>query len=443
MNIKKYLLGIVFTFALAFLISPQDVFASADPTWISQNNIVYMLEENGKYALESDIEINSSIACTFENNQEVTSSDGVASFELRGYSINMTGQGSAIEVKSGFLTISGDGTITGLKDYSVINVSGSSKLKISGKLTIGCKSSGPDTALLAKSGSTVILEGNPVFYGKVTKETADNETGFLEISGGNFYGAVSGATKITGGIFYGEAAIGSIDNNTVGDSCKRVTFKIADTTYAVEVVQSGSKVTVPVSTLDDGSNVSWCSDEKCTTTYDFASSAVSDNLTLYGKKISMISADSGAVKGESKSLGFTSNADYATFAYVVVDEHAITQGTDYTVKEGSTIVTLSPSYVASLPTGTHLIAIYSKINGENLGVSAYFTISEPSSSSSSSSEDENNSSSSEPVVETVAEPALDTVPKTGERDLSNAFLFFILSAACALTADTVKRLRHH
>ena len=438
MNIKKYLLGIIITFALAFLISPQDVFASGTPwKFIDQNNPVYVLQAQNEYYLNGDIKTENAIVCNVS----------VSAFHTSSHSINMTGQGSAIEVKSGSLPIDGDGTITITGDANpVIKVSGGT-LQISDGVTIGCKSSGPDTALLAKSGSTVILEGNPVFYGKVTKETADNETGSLEISGGNFYGAVSGATKITGGIFYGDA-INSIksDNtagNTVDTSCKTVTFNIADTTYAVEVVQSGSKVTVPVSTLDDGSNVSWCSDENCEQPYDFAKSTVSDNLTLYGKKISMISADSGAVKGESKSLGFTSNADYATFAYVVVDEHAITQGTDYTVKEGSTIVTLLPSYVASLSTGTHLIAIYSKINGENLGVSAYFTISEPSSSSSSSSEDENNSSSSEPVAETVAEPALDTVPKTGERDLSNAFLFFILSAACALTAVTVKRLRRH
>ena len=435
MNIKKYLLGIVFTFALAFLISPQDVFASGTPwNYINQNNPVYVLQAQNEYYLIGDIKTENAIVCNVS----------VSAFHTSSHSINMTGQGSAIEVKSGSLPIDGDGTITITGDANpVIKVSGGT-LQISDGVTIGCKSSGPDTALLAKSGSTVILEGNPVFYGKVTKETADNETGSLEISGGNFYGTVSGATKITGGIFYGDA-INSIksDNtagNTVDTSCKTVTFKIADTTYAVEVVQSDSKVTVPVSTLDDGSNVSWCSDENCEQPYDFAKSTVSDNLTLYGKKISMISADSGAVKGESKSLGFTSNADYGTFAYVVVDGCEITKGTNYTVESGSTIVTLLPSYVASLSTGTHLIAIYSKINGGNLGVSASFTISEPS---SSSSEDENNSSSSEPVAEAVAEPALDTVPKTGERDLSNAFLFFILSAACALTAVTVKRLRRH
>ncbi len=216
---------------------------------------------------------------------------------------------------------------------------------------------------------------------------------------------------------------------------------IGDTKYAVEVVQSGSTLTVPISSFDGGTVIDWYTDKECTQIYNFSNSVNSDDLILYAKTILMTRADSGAVKGESKGLSFTSSADYTTFKDVVVDETTLTANTDYTVESGSTIITLSPLYLASLSVGTHQIAIYSIIDSKDVGVSASFTISEPAvTPSSSSSEEENSSSSTEPVAEAVAEPALDAVPKTGERNMSNAILFFILSVTFALTAVTVKRL---
>ena len=64
-------------------------------------------------------------------------------------------------------------------------------------------------------------------------------------------------------------------------------------------------------------------------------------------------------QGSSKSLTFTSNAEYEDFESVYVDAKEI--GKDcYTVKSGSTIVELKPEFISTLSTGKHSISINSK-----------------------------------------------------------------------------------
>lgn len=69
-------------------------------------------------------------------------------------------------------------------------------------------------------------------------------------------------------------------------------------------------------------------------------------------------ANSTWQKGSSEGLSVTSNAAYADFLKVQVDGKDL--GTaHYTVKEGSTIVTLKPEYLATLSVGKHMLAIVS------------------------------------------------------------------------------------
>ena len=63
-------------------------------------------------------------------------------------------------------------------------------------------------------------------------------------------------------------------------------------------------------------------------------------------------------KGSEDVLSFTSNAAFADFLKVQVDGKDV-DASNYMVKEGSTIVTLKPSYLETLPVGKHTLAIVS------------------------------------------------------------------------------------
>lgn len=64
-------------------------------------------------------------------------------------------------------------------------------------------------------------------------------------------------------------------------------------------------------------------------------------------------------KGGTDGLSFTSDAEYADFLKVMVDGKEL-KTTDYTVKEGSTIVTLNVAYLETLSVGKHTLEIESK-----------------------------------------------------------------------------------
>ena len=63
-------------------------------------------------------------------------------------------------------------------------------------------------------------------------------------------------------------------------------------------------------------------------------------------------------EGEKKELSFTSNAAFSDFIRVELDGKTLDEK-NYTVKEGSTVVTLKADYVAALSAGEHTIGIVS------------------------------------------------------------------------------------
>ena len=68
----------------------------------------------------------------------------------------------------------------------------------------------------------------------------------------------------------------------------------------------------------------------------------------------------GTWKPGQPGLAFTIDAPRDKFLSLAVDGVELVQGTDYTVVEGSTVVTLSPDYLANLAEGTHnLVATFS------------------------------------------------------------------------------------
>ena len=78
-------------------------------------------------------------------------------------------------------------------------------------------------------------------------------------------------------------------------------------------------------------------------------------------------------EGEKKALSFTSNAAHSDFIRVEIDGKTL-NAENYTVKKGSTVVTLKADYVATLSAGEHTIGIVS----ENGTAAAIFTIKEKS-----------------------------------------------------------------
>ena len=64
-------------------------------------------------------------------------------------------------------------------------------------------------------------------------------------------------------------------------------------------------------------------------------------------------------EGEKKELGFTSNASFEDFIRVEIDGKTVDR-INYTIKSGSTVVTLNADYVATLSAGKHTIGVVSQ-----------------------------------------------------------------------------------
>lgn len=80
-----------------------------------------------------------------------------------------------------------------------------------------------------------------------------------------------------------------------------------------------------------------------------------------------ITQGSGAVwhQNSDKTLVFTANGDYSDFDYLTVDSKTV-PAKYYTVKEGSTVITLKNSFLNLLNTGSHTITLH-YVDGEAAG----------------------------------------------------------------------------
>lgn len=78
-------------------------------------------------------------------------------------------------------------------------------------------------------------------------------------------------------------------------------------------------------------------------------------------------------KDSGATLRFRSDAGISSFLRVEVDG-VVVDAKNYTVTEGSTIVTFTAEYLESLATGKHTVAIVSSISGEEKKATAEFTV---------------------------------------------------------------------
>ena len=81
--------------------------------------------------------------------------------------------------------------------------------------------------------------------------------------------------------------------------------------------------------------------------------------------------------GSNKPLSFRGDGDYDKFLRVDVDRSPVAK-TDYTVSSGSTIITFTPEYLATLSNGSHTIEMFWNINGAVKSAAASFHIGEKS-----------------------------------------------------------------
>ena len=114
-------------------------------------------------------------------------------------------------------------------------------------------------------------------------------------------------------------------------------------------------------------------------------------------------------KGTKDGLSFTSNAAFAHFQKVQVDGKDL-DASNYTVKEGSTIVTLKAEYLETLSAGRHTLAIVSDTGT----ATAEFTI-------EAASADDNTT----------------VVPPTGDNSNVDLWIALMLVSVCGISMATV------
>lgn len=135
-------------------------------------------------------------------------------------------------------------------------------------------------------------------------------------------------------------------------------------------------------------------------------------------------------KSGTDRLSFTSDAEYADFLKVMVDGKEL-KTTDYTVKEGSTIVTLNAAYLETLSVGKHTLEIESK-NGI---AKTEFTI------TAVQGGDDSQTGGTTPQEPGKNEGAV-TSPQTGDNSNMLLWVALLFVSGGVLTAATYRKKKH-
>ena len=130
-------------------------------------------------------------------------------------------------------------------------------------------------------------------------------------------------------------------------------------------------------------------------------------------------------EGEKKSLEFTSDAEFEDFIRVEIDGKTVEQS-NYTVKSGSTVVTLNADYVAALTSGEHTLGIVSQSG------TATATFSVNAKTAGSSTEGGSTEGGSAEKVNTG-----ETSPKTGDSSNIVLWLALLIVSGGAVTTATI------
>lgn len=132
-------------------------------------------------------------------------------------------------------------------------------------------------------------------------------------------------------------------------------------------------------------------------------------------------------KESGATLRFRSDAGISSFVRVEVDG-TVVDAKNYTVTEGSTIVTFTAEYLESLATGKHTVAIVSSISGEEKKATAEFTVAKKA--------DTTNGSNNATADQTTAQKT--KALKTGD-ELPIGYLLALLALCGAAVVFTGKK----
>lgn len=128
----------------------------------------------------------------------------------------------------------------------------------------------------------------------------------------------------------------------------------------------------------------YCSDCEQVLEYGVALEKLVKPVILDGNE-TVINISNSSLSGNT-TVSFRSSAPLSEFQRVECDGNVITKDKDYTLKEGSTIVTLTPSYIVSLSEGNHSISIVS----QNGTATAEFTVVKSGGSNNNNNNNSNN-----------------------------------------------------
>lgn len=196
---------------------------------------------------------------------------------------------------------------------------------------------------------------------------------------------------------------------------------------------------VAASAAKEGNSIYWhchdCdkyfSDEKAETEITKADTVLEKIAPL------IIKGDGASVSaGEKKALSFTSDAAYEDFICVELDGKTVDES-NYTVKEGSTIVTLNEDFVASLSEGDHSLSIVS----ESGRATAEFTVNKkaPASKVTSTTKTQDSKTAVNPETKTVTTAVTKTAPKTGDGSQMPSYMSLLLASLSLVTGLGIKK----
>ena len=165
----------------------------------------------------------------------------------------------------------------------------------------------------------------------------------------------------------------------------------------------------------------------------------------------MDGADSTYEEVNGGTLTIRGDGEISKFVSVMVDGEVI-DSSNYTVTEGSTIVTLTAEYLKTLSAGSHTFAIQWTDGAANTAFTIVKNNNPGSSEPESGNEDEEDTPAAEPVNATpaptaepvnatpapTAEPVV-TVPKTGDNSSVALWITALVLAAGAFAVVTGKQ----
>ena len=150
---------------------------------------------------------------------------------------------------------------------------------------------------------------------------------------------------------------GALDDPYILDLAKVVTFDTdGGSTIDDDIVEPGEKATKPTNpTKEDSTFLGWYSNKALTNKFNF-DTEITDDTTLYAKwKFNYKILEGANQIFNNKDIVIKTNGDLTKLTGIKIDGKLV-DSSNYTLKKGSTILTLSSKYLDTLNSDTHTIS---------------------------------------------------------------------------------------